>query len=133
MITNEQKTYKGKLDAIGMGVSIACAIHCVLLPVFFTTLPLLGIEIMGNIVLETITVVLSAIIGSWALIRGFRAYHYKIIPVLIFIVSMMILIVANFNKGASEIILKFLAITGIITAHLLNWYYSRNCRNHVHR
>jgi len=32
------------LDKVGIGASLLCAIHCALLPVLFTTLPLLGVD-----------------------------------------------------------------------------------------
>ena len=39
-------------DAIGISASIACAIHCALLPLFLTSLPLFGINIIHNLVFE---------------------------------------------------------------------------------
>jgi hypothetical protein len=132
MLAKGDKTYKSKLDVAGMGVSIVCAIHCVLLPVFLTTLPLFGVEILGNIVFETITIILSAIIGSWALFRGYRMYHHQLKPLVLFVVAMGFLVAANFYTGAIETILKTIAITGIITAHVLNWRYSKACDNPAH-
>ena len=132
MLAKGYKMYKAKLDAAGMGVSILCAIHCMLLPVFFTTLPVLGIEILGNIIFETITIILSAIIGSWALFRGYRKYHHQFKPMVLFMVAMSFLIVANFYAGTIEIALKTAAITGIITAHVLNWRYGKACDNPTH-
>jgi len=129
----QPKVYKGWADAFGMGVSLACAIHCILLPVFFATLPVFGVEILRNIVLETITTVLSAVVGSWALLRGFRKHHHQIKPVALFIIAMVFLVIANFNGGTTEIILKIIVVTGIITAHSLNWLYSFRCHNPAHR
>ena len=42
---------KGKInwDALGIGASLACAIHCALLPLFFSTLPLFGINIIHHL------------------------------------------------------------------------------------
>jgi MerC mercury resistance protein len=39
---------KWNWDAIGIGASLACAIHCALLPLFFSSLPLMGINILHN-------------------------------------------------------------------------------------
>ena len=39
-------------DALGITASVACAIHCALLPLFFSTLPLFGINIIHNTAFE---------------------------------------------------------------------------------
>ena len=39
-------------DALGITASLACAIHCALLPLFFTSLPILGINIIENPVVD---------------------------------------------------------------------------------
>lgn len=120
--------YSAQLDAVGMGVSVACAVHCVLLPIFFSAVPLLGIEILHNVFLETVTVLLSAIVGSWALYRGYKIHHHKLLPVLLFAVCMAIVVAANFLSAKAEIVLKVIAIPGIIAAHAVNWKYAKACR-----
>jgi len=39
---------KLNLDKVGIGASLLCAIHCALLPVLFTTLPLMGVELLKS-------------------------------------------------------------------------------------
>ena len=39
---------KLNLDKVGMGASLLCGIHCALLPVLFTTLPLIGAELLKS-------------------------------------------------------------------------------------
>ena len=39
-------------DALGIVTSIACAIHCALLPVLMSTLPVFGINIIDNVFFE---------------------------------------------------------------------------------
>jgi hypothetical protein len=35
-------------NALGASAAVACAIHCALLPLFITTLPLFGIDILDK-------------------------------------------------------------------------------------
>ena len=39
-------------NALGVSAAVACAIHCALLPLFISTLPLFGINILDNIYFE---------------------------------------------------------------------------------
>jgi hypothetical protein len=43
------KFFKINFDALGIVASIACAIHCAILPLIISTLPLFGINIINNI------------------------------------------------------------------------------------
>ena len=46
-------------DALGITTSVACAIHCAVLPLFFSVLPLFGINIIHNIAFEAVMVMLA--------------------------------------------------------------------------
>ena len=51
-------------DALGIAASVACAIHCALLPLVLTSLPVLGINIINNTWFEVFMILLAAAIGS---------------------------------------------------------------------
>ena len=55
-------------DALGISASIACAIHCALLPLFLTSLPLFGINIIHNLGFEIGMIVLAFGIGSYSMV-----------------------------------------------------------------
>jgi len=44
--------FKTNWDGLGIITSLACAIHCVILPMIATSLPLFGINIIHNNVFE---------------------------------------------------------------------------------
>ncbi|HNE92671.1 MAG TPA: MerC domain-containing protein, partial [Chitinophagaceae bacterium] len=44
--------FKINWDALGISTSIACAIHCAVLPLVVTSLPLFGINIIHNLWFE---------------------------------------------------------------------------------
>ena len=120
--------YTGVSDKISIGVSLACAVHCVLLPLVFTTLPFLGIELMKNVFIESATISISLLIGGWAIANGYRKHHRnKIIPVL-FAFGIAFLATGNLvHYKILEISLMFSGAALLITAHILNWRKCQHC------
>jgi hypothetical protein len=54
------------------------------LPLFFTSIPLFGLEILNNKVFEYSMIAFAGIIGSFALYHGWKKHHHKIWPLVIF-------------------------------------------------
>jgi hypothetical protein len=124
--------YEMKWDAIGIGASLACAIHCVLLPVIFTTLTLFDIDILKNVMLEVLTIVVSMSIGGWAIWKGYKRVHGQKSVVVYFGIGLTLMIAANFIHGSAfEMGLKLIGATLLITAHIKNWRGCRNCEVHT--
>ena len=71
-------------DAVGIGASLACAIHCALLPLFFSSLPLLGINILHNLQFELGMILLSFAIGAYSLYHGYKKHHHSFKPIILF-------------------------------------------------
>lgn len=117
---------KSFLDSIGIGTSLLCAIHCVMLPLFLSTVTLFGVELLRNVYVESGMVLVSFGVGYWAFSNGYRLHHRKIWPILIFSAGMGILLVSNFILAGShaEKLLKITAAFFIITAHMFNVKYS---------
>ncbi|MEP6712312.1 MAG: MerC domain-containing protein [Ferruginibacter sp.] len=130
-MTHNKTPYQSKWDAVGIGASFICAIHCVLLPLFLSSLSFLGIEFLHNTSFEIITISTSLVVGSWALYNGCHKQHHYRWPMIAFIAGMGFLAAALWLKsGPWEMVLKALAAVCIITAHIFNWRYSRSC-NHI--
>ncbi|HEY8388851.1 MAG TPA: MerC domain-containing protein [Parasegetibacter sp.] len=125
------------LDAIGIATSVACAIHCALLPLFLTSLPLFGIEIIHNHEFEAFMIGLAFVIGAVSLFHGYRKHHHSWVPMIVFTAGFCFLVLkqlAHFDQIIHELELPFLiiAVVGIVTAHYLNY---RLCRKagHCHK
>jgi hypothetical protein len=118
-------------DAIGVGTSLACAIHCALLPLFLTSLPLFGMNIINNPAFEAGMIIFALGIGSFALRHGYLKHHHSFLPLAIFIAGFTFLVMKEFF-ASYETWLLIPAVTFIISAHYLNY---RLCRrhNHAHR
>jgi MerC mercury resistance protein len=56
-------------DALGIATSLVCAIHCAVLPLLLTSLPLFGINIIHNNFFEAGMITLAFLIGSLALFQ----------------------------------------------------------------
>ncbi|MEP6684643.1 MAG: MerC domain-containing protein [Parafilimonas sp.] len=121
---------KINLDTIGISASLACAIHCAVLPLFFTSLPMFGLEILHNKIFEYSMIAFAGIIGSYALFHGWKKHHHKILPLIIFLVGLAFLVLKEVFIS-EELYLLIPAATLIIGAHVLNY---RDCRkaNHCH-
>ena len=120
---------KINLDKVGIGASLLCAIHCALLPVLFTTLPLLGVEVLENENLELGFIIFSLIVGCFALYNGYKKHHHKILPLFVFVAGIVLLFFANFFlEDNAETIVKISGAAIIITSHILNWYNCKHCK-----
>ena len=111
-------------DALGIAASIACAIHCALLPLVLTSLPVLGINIINNIWFEVFMILLAAAIGSYSLTHGYRKHHHSKKALFIFALGILMLILKQLFHPYQ---LWFLvpAMLLIVSAHYINY---RQCR-----
>ena len=113
---------------LGIGASVACAIHCAVLPLFLSTLPLFGVNIIHNIAFEAGMVLLALFIGAYSFYHGFRKHHHSIWPFLIFLAGLFLLVLKLFFIHY-ETWLLVPAVALIVSAHFLNY---RLCRVHNH-
>ena len=83
---------KLNLDFLGIATSVACAIHCALLPLFLSSLPIFGINIIENIYFENMMVVIAFIVGVLALRHGKQKHHHSLMPIVVFSVGILLLL-----------------------------------------
>lgn len=121
---------KGRInwDALGIAASVACAIHCAVLPLLLSSLPILGMNIVDNEGFEYFMIGLAFVIGSYSLWHGYRRHHHSFLPVLMFSIGIVLLIAKQVWHEFQLVFLPF-AILLIIGAHLLNY---KACRVHNH-
>ncbi len=120
--------FKMNWDALGIATSVACAIHCALLPLFLSSLPLFGVNIIENIRFEYFMIALAFAVGIYALYHGFKKHHHSWWPISLFSIGILFLIVkVNFHD--LEYVLLIPSVGLIIVAHYLNF---KLCRVHDH-
>ena len=115
-------------DALGISASLACAIHCAILPMILTSLPILGVNIIQNLAFEYFMIVLAFSIGVYSLWHGYKKHHHSYTPLLVFLVGILFLI-AKQVWHERQIPLLLVAVLLIVFAHLRNF---RLCRVHNH-
>jgi hypothetical protein len=124
----KERIRKINWDAIGISASLACAIHCALLPLFLTSLPLFGVNIIHNVYFEAGMIFLAFCIGCYSLYHGFRRHHHSLIPLALFGAGIVLLVLKQFFIHYQTWLL-IPAVTLIVVAHVLNY---RSCRVHNH-
>lgn len=115
-------------DALGITTSVACAIHCALLPLFLTSLPIFGYEIIENLVFEIIMVSLAFCVGIYSLYHGFKKHHHSYTPMIVFSIGFLFLVMKLFFIEY-EMWLLIPAVIGIVVGHVINY---KSCRVHNH-
>ena len=117
-------------DALGITASPACAIHCALLPLFLSSLPLFGVNIIDNVSFEVFMILLALAIGSYSLYHGWKKHHHNWLPFALFAVGITLL----FGKQvwhAYQYWFLAPAVLLIVSAHFINYRFCR-VHNHAH-
>lgn len=109
-------------DLLGAGTSLACAIHCAVLPLLVTSLPVFGVNLLHNDRFEYFMIFLAFAIGSTALWHGYRKHHQRRIPLGLFALGMIFLLSKEYWRGYELYLLPFAACF-MIAAHFLNLHY----------
>ena len=122
--------FKINYDALGIAASVACAIHCAVLPLVMSSLPILGINIINNFWFEIFMIVLAMGIGLHSLTHGFKKHHHRILPIIVFVIGISLLLV---KQVLHQYQIWFLVpgVVLIVSAHFINY---RQCRiaDHCH-
>lgn len=107
-------------DMIGIGTSVICAIHCALLPLIMTSLPLFGINIIHNLIFEWGMIAIAFVVGSYALFHGYIKHHRSLTPVFIFSTGFILLLLKQvFHEIQFWLLIPAVAL--IISAHYYNY------------
>ena len=119
-----------KLDRAGATASFLCAIHCAIMPLIITFLPLLGLSFLASEPVEWGLLLASATLGSWSLCLGFRQHRSRRVfmvlgMALAFLVAGRVFDEHNFGVWAP--ILMVLGGFTMMSAHLLNHRLCHAC------
>lgn len=112
--------FKINWDGLGIITSVACAIHCALLPLLVTSLPLFGINIIHNAIFEWGMIALAFVVGSYSLIHGYKKHHGNLLPILLFTIGFVFLLTKQFFHDYETWFL-IPAVIFIVSAHWRNY------------
>ncbi|MEO6289112.1 MAG: MerC domain-containing protein [Ginsengibacter sp.] len=111
-------------DFFGIITSIACAVHCAILPLLISSLPVFGINIINNSLFEWGMIAIAFLVGSYAVLHGFLRHHKSLTPFFLFSTGFMFLIIKQFFHNM-EFLFLIPAVFFILYAHFLNYRYCR--------
>jgi hypothetical protein len=117
-------------DALGVTASVACAIHCAVLPLILSSFPIFGVEIIDNAFFEYFMIGLAFAIGIYALSHGRNKHHHSWLPMGIFAGGIACLIAKQvWHQWQLWFLLP--AVVLIVAAHYINYRLCRSA-NHCH-
>jgi hypothetical protein len=134
--------HSSKLDSIGMTASMLCAIHCAIVPLLITTLPLIGLGFLANPLIEWSMIILALCIGIYAIGLSYVRTHHRPLPMLLLIIGFIIIAIGHlFISGWHEALVVPVGGLLIVTAHFFNFRYTDSCNKahasvhlkHVHQ
>lgn len=120
-------------EKLGYSASFICAIHCTLMPILMTFLPLLGISMFADENLELILLLLSGISGLLTMCFGYKR-HKSIKASLYFyvgfgLVALIHTLHEHINK--SNLVFNLLLVFGsvlIIYSYKINKSLCKSCK-----
>jgi MerC mercury resistance protein len=119
-------------DAIGVGASTLCAIHCLLLPIVLAFAPTLAHFVPGTEVVHRALAFLLAAVGLIAFWAGYKVHRRKIVLLLLSVGIMGVTVGAYAGfllpTHAWEVVITFFGSSFLIAAHCLNRTLCRSCR-----
>ena len=97
MLTSLRKNFSNleSISAVGMFLSLACAIHCMAFPLIILIAPLAGVAFFENEMLEHLSILTSVIIGAYTLFNGYKN-HKNFHLIAFFFLAILVLIVGIF-------------------------------------
>jgi uncharacterized membrane protein len=118
------RMFRINYDALGIAASVACAIHCAILPLLLSSLPFFGINIINNSNFEFLMIFLALLIGLYSLTHGYKKHHHKALPIVLFSMGISLLFLKQLYHNY---LLVFLipAVILIVSAHWINF---RSCK-----
>jgi hypothetical protein len=118
-------------DKLGIGLSVICLLHCLLLPVVILSLPIMMRFYLGNPLIHLGLALLVVPVGFISFIRGYR-HHRKALPLVlgglgIALISLTPFLVHVLKFGLPENGILISGSVILITAHLQNRKFCQQC------
>jgi hypothetical protein len=120
--------HSSKLDNVGMTASILCAVHCAIVPLLITSLPLLGLGFLANPWVEWSMITFAVFIGFYAIGLSYVRSHHRILPLVLLFGGFLVIIIGHIyvTSWREAIIVPFGGLL-IATAHFFNYKYTSIC------
>ncbi len=125
------ETVRLDLDKAGAAASLTCAVHCALMPLIITLLPLVGLSFLADERMEWALLGVSALLGSSSLCLGYRE-HRRRQALLILSLGLTALVTGRLLEEhhfeAPGVVGVVLGGCTVAAAHVVNRRLCRSCR-----
>ena len=114
-------------DTTGACLSVACAIHCLTMPLLVAVLPLIGLGFLANERAELFLILVAIGLAVGSLAWGVR-HHRSWRALLILIVALAFIATARTAvEGTFEVVFYSIGAILLASAHLVNRHLCRTC------
>jgi hypothetical protein len=117
-----------KLDKAGAMASFLCAIHCAIMPLLITALPLMGLGFLTSEPVEWGLLACSGVLGTLSLCVGFREHRRRRVFGLLGIALALLVAGRIFHDHDLGWVVMVLGGLTMMGAHLLNRLLCRSCQ-----
>jgi MerC mercury resistance protein len=117
------------LDRLGMSASLACAVHCAVLPLLLAALPAIGLAWLDSAWVDWTMVALAAVIALRAHRGGFRL-HRSCLPSAVAVAGLLAIVttICLLKGSASHHYIQASGAVVVASSHFLNRHLCRNCK-----
>jgi len=117
------------LDRLGMSASLACAVHCAVLPLLLAALPAIGLAWLDSAWVDWTMVALAAVIALRAHRGGFRL-HRSCLPSAVAVAGLLAIVttICLLKGSASHHYVQASGAVVVASSHFLNRHLCRNCK-----
>lgn len=133
LCTVKSKRHQTRLDRIGMTASTLCALHCAVVPLLLTFLPLVGLGFLTNPMFEWGMIIVALLLGVSSIFLSYFRTHRRILPIVLLISGFTIVVTGHiYTHGIVEAIIVPAGGLTIALAHFVNYKYVGNCNTETH-
>jgi len=131
--TVTSKKRHSKLDHIGITASTLCALHCAIVPLMLTFLPLAGLGFLTNPLFEWGMIALALLLGVSSIFAAYFRTHRRTLPLLLLLAGFALIILGHvyLTLWAEAIVVPAGGLT-IALAHFLNYKLVEKCSTEPH-
>ena len=109
-------------DKLGIGVSLTCAIHCVI-TALLSLLPTMGMSALTGAAMEWLELPLlfgALSVGLFALVPTYLREHKSARPIQLFGTGIAFVVASRFFSGMTETALTVVGVVFVASAHVVN-------------
>ncbi len=121
-----------RIDQIGVGLSLACALHCLAAPLLLAAVPLFGLRFVADELTEVVLLSAALALAVGSLCWGFRRHKSGQVFLLLGLAVLLVAWGRLFAQGSSESLLVVAGAVILASSHGLNWHLCRSCLDCQH-